>query len=107
MKKVVICLILSLGIAFLLLFLENKPFYQILDLKLYDLQMNLRKPPAQDPRILFVEMDDKAIHYLGRWPWPRNVFATIIDTLHSLGAQQILFDVTFAQPTQPIVKREI
>ena len=107
MKKTAICLILSLGIASLLLFLENKPFYQILDLKLYDLQMNLRKPPAEDPRILFVEMDDKAIHYLGRWPWPRNIFASIINALHSLGAKQILFDVTFAQPTQPIVDKDV
>jgi len=106
MKKTAICLILSLGIASLLLFLENKPFYQILDLKLYDLQMNLRKPPAEDPRILFVEMDEEAINNLGRWPWPRNIFAHIIDTLHSLGARQIIFDVTFSQPTQTIVDKK-
>ena len=106
MKKTIICLILSLGIASLFLFLENKPFYQVLDLKLFDLQMNLRKPPAEDPRILFVEMDEETINNLGRWPWPRNVFAHIVDTLHSLGARQIIFDVTFSQPTQTIVDKE-
>ncbi|MBN1869546.1 MAG: adenylate/guanylate cyclase domain-containing protein [Candidatus Omnitrophica bacterium] len=106
MKKSFICLILSLGVAFLLLFLENKPFYQILDLKLYDLMMNLRKPPAQDPRILFVEMDEEAVNNLGRWPWPRNIFAHIIDTLQSLGARQIIFDVTFSEPTQVIVDKQ-
>ena len=106
MKKTVICLIISLGVASLFLFLESKPFYQILDLKLYDLQMNLRKSPAEDPRILFVEMDEEAINSLGRWPWPRSVFAHIIDTLDSLGARQIVFDVTFSQPTQIIVDKE-
>ena len=106
MKKTAICLILSLSVASLLLFLESKPFYKILDLKLYDLQMNLRKPPAQDPRILFVEMDEEAINNLGRWPWPRNIFAHIIDTLDSLGARQIIFDVTFSQPNQTIVDKK-
>ena len=106
MKKTIICLVISFLVASTLLFLENKPFYQILDLKLYDLQMTLRKPPAEDPRILFVEMDEEAIHNLGRWPWPRNVFAHMVDTLHSLGARQIIFDVTFSQPTQIIVHKD-
>ena len=100
MKKAALCLLISFGITFLLVSLANKPFYQILDQKLYDLQMNLRQPPAQDPRILFGEMDDAAIEQLGRWPWPRNVFANITNTLNALGARQIIFDVTFTQPNQ-------
>ncbi len=106
MKKTVICLIISLGVACSLVFLERSSFYQILNLKLYDLQMNLRKPPDQDPRILFVEMDEEAINTLGRWPWPRNILAHIIDTLASLGARQIIFDITFAQPNQIIIDRQ-
>jgi len=106
MKKTAICLIISFGIAFLLLALADKPFYQILDQKLYDLQMNLRTSPVQDPRILFVEMDDDAIDQLGRWPWPRNVFANITNTLTALGARQILFDVTFTQPNQVFIDKE-
>jgi len=106
MKKTTICLLISLGIVSLLLLLENRPFYQILDLKLFDLQMNLRKAPAQDQRILFVEMDDMAVDQLGRWPWPRNIFANIVNTLHSLGAKQIVFDVTFSQPNQVFIDKE-
>jgi len=106
MKKTAICLLISLGIASLLLFLENKTFYQTLHLKLYDLQMNMRKAPVQDRRILFVEMDDATIDHLGRWPWPRNIFATILDTLHSLGAKQVLFDVTFTEPNQVFFNKE-
>jgi len=106
MKKATICLLISLGIASFLFLLENKPFYQILDLKLFDLQMNLRKAPAQDERILFVEMDDVAVDQLGRWPWPRNIFANMIDTLQSLGARQVVFDVTFSQPNQVFIDKE-
>ena len=94
MKKTLICLVISLGVASSLLFLEGKSFYRLLDLKFYDLQMNLRKPPAQDQRILFVEMDEEAIRSLGRWPWPRETNARLIETLTELGAKQIIFDVT-------------
>lgn len=105
-KRFAICLSISLSVAALLTFFESHPFYHLLELKLYDLRMNLRTPPRQDPRILFVEMDDEAIANLGRWPWPRNIFANMLNTLESLGARQIVFDVTFAQPTNPIIKRE-
>jgi adenylate cyclase len=106
MKKIAVCFVISLGIAALLLFLENKPFYQILDLKLYDHQMNLRQAPVQDRRILYVNMDDAAIDQLGRWPWPRNIFANITNTLTALGTRQIVFDVTFAQPSQVFIHKE-
>jgi len=105
MKKILICLLISLSIAGLLLFLSNNPFYQLLELKLYDLRMNLRQTPHQDSRIVFVEMDEEAIAVLGRWPWPRKVFANLITTLRSVGVKHILFDVTFAQKSQLIVDR--
>ncbi len=104
-KKVSLCLLISLLIATSLVLIERHPFYQLLELKLYDLQMNLRTPPKQDERILFVEMDEEAIENLGRWPWPRNIFANIINTLNSLNAKQVIFDVTFTQPTQVIVDK--
>jgi len=106
MKKNIICLLISLTLAAFLLLLNSMPFYHIFELKLYDLRMNLRQAPTQDQRILFVEMDDEAVQNLGRWPWPRNIFSNIINTLDSLEAKQILFDVTFTQPTDLIVKKE-
>jgi len=106
MKKISTCILISFGLAALLTFLETKPFYQVLELKLYDLRMNLRPNPKQDNRILYVEMDNEAVENLGRWPWPRNIFANIINTLDTLGAKQIIFDVTFTQPTDLIVKKE-
>jgi len=106
MKKILICLLISLGLASVLTFLQGRSFYQLLEWKLFDLRMNLRTPPKQNDRILFVEMDDEAIEVLGRWPWPRNIFANIINVLKSLGARQILFDVTFNQPTNVIIQKD-
>jgi len=106
MKKIAICLMISLGVATLLLYIENTPIPQTLDMKLYDLLMNVRQPPVQDQRILFVEMDEETIDHLGRWPWPRNIFANITDTLNSLEARQIIFDVTFSQPNQVFINKD-
>ena len=60
-KKIIICLLLSLSITGALLALNKVPFYQILNQKLFDLQMNLRYQPIQDSRIVFINMDDEAI----------------------------------------------
>ena len=105
-KKVLTCLLLSIFVACILFFLEDLPFFQAIEHKLYDARMILRTPIPQDNRIVFVEMDQEAMHNLGRWPWPRSILANTVDTLQSLGAKQIIFDVTFSQPTQLIVEKE-
>lgn len=106
MKKFFVCISISIILAIGIFWAENSGLLSPLELKLYDLQMNLRKPPRQDAHIVFVEMDEKAINNLGRWPWKRNIFANIIDTLDFLGAEQVLLDVTFNQPTPLILHRE-
>ncbi|MFC1510547.1 CHASE2 domain-containing protein [Candidatus Omnitrophota bacterium] len=107
MKKTTLTgILISIVIAIIIILLSSLSPFQMLENKLYDWQMTLRpNPPPQSEHIVFIEMDDEAIATLGRWPWPRNYFAHIINTLNSLGAKQILFDVTFAQPTNMIVNK--
>lgn len=84
-----------------------KGLYETFELKTVDLRFQLRRgslPQRQD--IVFVEMDEEAIQDLGRWPWPRETFAHIIDVLNSLEAKAILFDVTFTEPSQLFIDRE-
>mgnify|MGYP001617132942 CR=1 FL=1 len=106
MKKCPVCILISLSIALLLIALSSLPFLQVLELKLYDLRVDLRKNIPQDKSIVYVEMDDIALKSLGRWPWPRDINAAITDTLTSLGAKQIIFDITFSSPTQLIVDKQ-
>ncbi|MBU1853138.1 MAG: adenylate/guanylate cyclase domain-containing protein [Candidatus Omnitrophica bacterium] len=80
--------------------------YESFELKTIDLRFQLRRAIPQKQDILFVEMDQEAIEDMGRWPWPRDIFAHIIDTLKALKAKAILFDVTFTEPTQLVVDRE-
>ncbi len=106
MKKILISLLITCGLAFSLILTKDVAFLHMLELKLFDLRMNLRPAPIQDERIVFVEMDSKAMENLGRWPWPRDTNAFIIETLKLLGAKHILFDVTFSKPSQLIVDQQ-
>ena len=62
-------------------------------------------PP--DPRIAIVDIDQASQETLGRWPFPRSHFATMLEVLREDGAQVVVFDVTFSKPdeaTAPIIE---
>ncbi|MEE2691876.1 MAG: adenylate/guanylate cyclase domain-containing protein [Pseudomonadota bacterium] len=45
-----------------------------------------------------IEIDDAALERYGQWPWPRHLFATMVDRLNEAGAAAIVLDVIFAEP---------
>jgi EAL domain-containing protein (putative c-di-GMP-specific phosphodiesterase class I)/CHASE2 domain-containing sensor protein len=49
--------------------------------------------------VVLVLIDDKSLHEVGNWPWPRRVDGELIDKLSAAGAKQIFFDVNFGFPT--------
>jgi EAL domain-containing protein (putative c-di-GMP-specific phosphodiesterase class I)/CHASE2 domain-containing sensor protein len=49
--------------------------------------------------IVFVAIDDKALHELGTWPWPRKMDAQLINRLTAVGAKNIFFDINFSFPS--------
>jgi adenylate cyclase len=53
-------------------------------------------PP--DPRIVIVEIDQQSQEVLGKWPFSRSHFATMLDALRADGAKVASFDVTFDKP---------
>jgi CHASE2 domain-containing sensor protein/signal transduction histidine kinase len=66
------------------------------DLAFYDLQLRQwSKPPAQD--IVIVAVDEQSLTELGRWPWPRDRHARLIDILTDAGAKAIALDILFAE----------
>jgi adenylate cyclase len=53
-------------------------------------------PP--DPRIVIVDIDQQSQEVLGKWPFSRTHFATMLDALREDGAKVVSFDVTFDKP---------
>lgn len=69
-----------------------------IDLFFYDMRMRVAKVET-DPRIVIVDIDEKSIAEVGRWPWSRDVVAQLISKMaDTYEAQTIAFDVLFAEP---------
>jgi adenylate cyclase len=51
-----------------------------------------------DPPVVIVDIDEKSLHELGQWPWPRTVLAQLVNRLSAAGAAVIAFDVLFSEP---------
>ncbi len=98
---------IALAVILIVLALEqfSGAFYQELEAKTLDLRFRLRPPRPQHPDIVLIDIDQRAIDDLGRWPWPRRHWARIVSTLVERGASQVLFDVLFTDPQQLLVDR--
>ncbi|WP_322031399.1 CHASE2 domain-containing protein [Paraburkholderia sp. J76] len=49
------------------------------------------------PDIVLVEIDNASVAALGRWPWPRDVHARLVDQLAKAGAAAVVYDVLFTE----------
>lgn len=51
-----------------------------------------------DPGVLVVDIDEASLARVGQWPWPRDQIGQLVDTVGSLGAAAIAFDMVFTEP---------
>src|ERR1700747_2016182 len=64
-----------------------------------DARLRLTSPKTLDDRIVILDIDEKSLGKLGRWPWSRDKIATLIDKLfNEYGVVIVGFDVVFAEP---------
>ena len=83
---------------------HSASFYQIggldrLDRWLYDVRVALGTASTVDDRIVIVDVDERSLAEIGRWPWPRNIIAGMLDRLFDqYQARVVGFDIVFAEP---------
>jgi adenylate cyclase len=67
-----------------------------------DLCYRFRPTAPPPPELLIVGIDEHSFQEMRRaWPWPRRFHAELIRRLKAAGARLIVFDVLFADPTDP------
>ncbi|MBP5978699.1 MAG: CHASE2 domain-containing protein [Halomonas sp.] len=65
----------------------------------YDAWLSWReKPPSSD--ILIVAIDESSLQALGRWPWPRNIHAQLIQKLQDDNVENIVLDILLVEPSR-------
>ena len=71
---------------------------QRLDDIIYDTRLKATMPETLDERIVIIDIDEKSLAEVGRWPWGRNKMAALTDELFDRQKIAILgFDIVFAE----------
>jgi len=68
------------------------------DRLIYDAQSSLIEHKA-DEDIVIIAIDEASLSAMGRWPWPRDIHAKLINLLTDYQAKAILVDVIFSEST--------
>lgn len=77
--------------------LNFRPLHQ-LNLWLYDARLAATMPNTVDSRLVIVDIDEKSLAAVGRWPWRRDKLATLMDQLFDRYKVAVVgFDIVFAE----------
>ncbi len=88
-----------IGALALLLFFWNPPALRHLESTVLDGYFQLRGPlDAGSTPVALVAIDDHAIHRIGRWPWPRDVLAELVERVRAAGPRAVALDLVFPEP---------
>ena len=71
-----------------------------IDQTIYDKFITHSGRPARDD-IIIVAIDDYSLAQLGRWPWPRELHARLIDQLTRSRPRRIGLDIILSEPEAP------
>jgi len=61
----------------------------------------LPRPSDLEQPVRVVNIDDASIQRIGRWPWPRQTMAAIVEALSRANVAAVGFDVLFSEKDQP------
>jgi len=95
---------IAIGLAITLFFIGHAArIYQVgfitqLDNIIYDARLRLTMPRGVDNRIVILDIDERSLGEIGRWPWGRNLMADLIQKLFDkYGVAVLGFDVVWAE----------
>ncbi|HVN41522.1 MAG TPA: CHASE2 domain-containing protein, partial [Steroidobacteraceae bacterium] len=106
MRRSVLGLAVGAGVALVLMALHGTSPMQSLELKTLDWRFRtLHDRSRADTNIVIVDVDELSLDLLrrsvGRFPWPRDVWAMVVRYLAAGGARVIAFDFGFPDPDLP------
>ncbi|MDB5762618.1 MAG: adenylate/guanylate cyclase with Chase sensor [Herminiimonas sp.] len=79
----------------------NLSFIDSLDRVIYDAKLRLTMPQTVDDRVVILDIDEKSIAEIGRWPWNRDKMAALVNKLFERYHIRLLgFDVVLAEPDE-------
>ena len=78
------------------------PFRTNLENLVFDQYQRWKPRPYDfDQPVRIVDIDDESIHLIGRWPWPRQTMALLVEALAKANVAAVGFDVLFSEKDRP------
>ncbi len=68
--------------------------------KTIDWRLTYRGQQPGSDRVAILAIDEKAIEQEGRWPWPRDKQAHLVEKAIELGAKSVSFDIVYSEEDQ-------
>ena len=65
--------------------------------QIHNLRLKFRGPQTPEAPVAILAVDEESLEKLGHWPWPRSVFAEVLQALGAYGAKNLAFDVIFSE----------
>lgn len=82
--------------------LLSTPYFDRLEYIFLDSSFKHRPPIATHSAVAYIDMDEKSIQAIGRWPWPRRYHAVLTHLLTQAKAKAVVFDVLFSEPSSEL-----
>ena len=101
-NKFYYAILIIIIISFITILGKNNHFFERPELMSLDIRTRLlRNNKALPPEIVLILIDESSLKTLndiaGRWPWPRQIHADVIDFLSISGAKSIIMDILFTE----------
>ncbi|MBI3813480.1 MAG: adenylate/guanylate cyclase domain-containing protein [Nitrospinae bacterium] len=91
-------IVLAITAIVIALYSSDPPFMKFLEFKSFDLRFIYRGVVKPGDEVAIAVIDEKSLDELGKWPWPRNIQAELINKLTQKGVKVIGFDAVFSEP---------
>src|SRR5262245_30366708 len=86
-KSVLVCALVTL--------LHYLGALDFIDNKLSDMRFRIAQSDATGSLVL-VKIDAPSLDQVGVWPWPRSLYADLLDRLFAAGAEDVALDIDFS-----------
>ena len=90
---------ISLLIALLAIGLCSLSHFTNIDNKINDIFLRFSSKLPESKEVCLLMVDDDSVDHVGTWPWNRNVLGDTIIFARELGAESVVFDLSYLDPS--------
>ncbi len=92
--------ILGLLATLLVVGIYKTQLVERIELQSLDARFRSFSNAPQNDSILHVDIDDRSLSELGRWPWPRELLAGVVEALEQADAKMVALDIILPNPQE-------